>query len=243
MWYIGNQKMDKATEYLILQEAEWSHIIDNLKSMALNAQKVFLKPNINTLKTLAKKLKTRDLKDVEREAIRRIPGFKKDFSEAQEKTSKLKFANKSTSRGLALATALVSSTTGKSVNEVIKKGEMGVRNAKILPTPGLFQLLAFGLFVTFIISIFLTDGGVIMPAIKVALQAIGMLVVMLGQIIKAIIRIAQILAPNKAGAAADTADTLGSFWDATQTPSSIPGDIGIINPDAAMAWIIKALGF
>lgn len=189
MWCIGNQKMDKATEYLILQEAEWSHIVDNLKSIALNAQKVFLKPNINTLKTLAKKLKARDLKDVEREAVRRIPGFKKDFLEAQEKTPKLNFANKSTSRGLALATALVSSTTGRSVNEVIKKGEMGVRNAKILPTPGLFQLLAFGLFVTFIISIFLTDGGVIMPAIQAALKAIGMLVVMLGHLIKTLVEL------------------------------------------------------
>jgi hypothetical protein len=196
--------MDEVTEYLILQEAEWGKIINNLKSILPNAQKVFLKPSTNALKLVGKKLKGRRIKDIERDAIRRIPGFKKDFIEAQRKTPRLKFATAYTAKGIALATALVSSVTGKSVNDVIKKGEMGVRNAKILPGPSLIQLVTFGLFVTFIMSIFISDGAVIMPAIQTALYAIGLCVMIIGQVVQAILLIAKMLFnPGSQAAASD----------------------------------------
>ena len=179
--------MDKATEYLILQEAKWADIVNNLKTIIPSAQKVFLKPNLNTLKTISKRLKGRKLKDIEREAIRTIPGFKKDFAEAQGKASRLKFVDNYTSKGVALATALVSSSTGKDVSDVMKRGEMGVRSAKILPLPGLFQMLAFGLFVTFLLSIYVSGGESIGLAIQALLKIIGLLVMILGQIVKTLV--------------------------------------------------------
>ena len=178
--------MDKATEYLLLQEAEWQQVTNTLKSMIPTIQKAFLKPNPNTLKKIAKKLPRQRLKDIERDAIRRVPGFKKEYSEAKRKVVKLKFINKATARTAAMATALASAVTKKDVSGVIKQGEMGVRNAKILPIPGMFDLIALGLFITFIMAIFLTDGAVIIPAIKAGLAVIGMLVKILGEIIQLI---------------------------------------------------------
>jgi len=236
-----NYKMDQATEYLILQEAEWGRIVNNLKSIIPNAQKVFLKPSEKTLKLIGKKLKGKKLTDIEREAIRRVPGFKKDYNEAKKKVPRLKFVTSDTTRGVAIATALVSSVTGRSVNDVIKKGEMGVRNAKVLPSPGVVQIVMFGLFVTFIMSIFLTDGAVVMPAIQTALHVIGLLILIIGQIIKALLLIYKYLGGRSE---VDTPEEdIGSFWDAASQPSGIPGDVGIFNPDAAMAWVFKALGF
>ncbi len=196
--------MDQATEYLILQEANWNQIVSNLKSIIPNAQSVLLKPNPKRLKMIGKKLKGRSLKIVERDAIRRIPGFKKDFAEALKKVPRLKFAHAYTTRGIAMATALVSSVTGRDVSEVMKKGEMGVRSAKILPGAGLFQLLSFGVFVTFIMSIFVSDGAVVLPAIQVALQAIGLCVVIIGQVIQGILLIAKMFFnPTSQAAASD----------------------------------------
>ena len=196
--------MDQVTEYLILQEAEWGRIVNNLKSIIPNAQKVFLKPSKKTLKLIGKKLKGKRLKDIERDAIRRIPGFKKDFMEAHKKVPRLKFVTAYTSRGIALATALVSSVTGRDVNDVIKKGAMGVRNSKVLPGPGITQLVTFGLFVTFIISIFISDGAVILPAIQTALYAIGLAVMIIGQLVQAILLIGKMfLFPSAQAPASD----------------------------------------
>jgi len=236
--------MDQATEYLILQEAEWGRIVNNLKSIIPNAQSVFLKPNTNRLKLVGKKLKGKKLTDIEREAIRRVPGFKKDYNEAQKKVPRLKFVTAGTSRGVAIATALVSSVTGRSVTDVIKKGEMGVRNAKVLPGPSIVQLVMFGLFVTFIMSIFFFFFAIIMPAIQAALHVIGLLVLIIGQVIKALLLIFKYLGGKSGAGGADVpGEDIGSFWDAASQPSDIPGDVGIFNPESAMAWVFKSLGF
>jgi len=234
--------MDQATEYLLLQEAEWSRIVNNLKSIIPNAQKVFLKPNINALKRVGKKLGGKEFKFIERDAIRRIPGFKKDYAEAQRKVPRLKFASAATSKGIALTTAMVSSVTGRSVDEVMKKGEMGVRNSKILPIPSMFQLVTFGLFITFIMSIFLSDGAVILPTIQIVLHIIGMLILALGQIIKVLLKIAGMGdSPEWGGWGNEVGGE--SFKDALTSSSDIPGDVGLINPQAAMEWIWANLGF
>jgi hypothetical protein len=239
--------MDQATEYLLLQEAELSKALNNLRGMIPNVQKVFLKPNKNTLKALGNRLKGREFKFIERDAIRRIPGFKKDYLEAQRKTPRLNFATAATSKAIALCTALVSSTTGRSVDDVIKRGAAGIRNSKIMPGPSIVQLIMLGLFISFIISIFLTDGAIVMPTIQAALSAIGLLVLAIGQIIKALFKVAGWINKGDATATATgsaASEDPGSFWDATfNTPSGIEGDVGLINPEAMMDWIFKALGF
>jgi len=232
--------MDKATEYLILQEADWSQVVNNLKIMIPNVERALLKSNPATLKKIAQKLKSKDFRDIERDAIRRIPGFKKDYAEAQRKVTRIKFVNNYTSKAAAMATALVSSVTKRDVDYVIKKGEMGVRNAKVLPRPGIFDLVMLGLFITVIIAIFTGDGTVILSALKVVLQTLALLFKMLGKIIIVLLT----LLSKKGGAPTtpDVADTAGGFLDAASTPSGIPGDVGIINPDAIMDWVVKSLG-
>ena len=232
--------MDKATEYLLLQEAEWQQVTNTLKSSIPTVQKAFLKPNPVTLKKITKKLPQRKLKDVEREAIRTIPGFKKDYLEAQRKVLKLNFISQATAKTAALTTALVSSVTKNDVDSVIRKGEMGVKSAKILPSPSIYQLITLGLFISFIMAIFMSGGDIIMPMIKGVLHVIGLLVIAIGQIIKGLYLVADFLVdhfgPN---ASADP----GSFWDAATKPSGIPGDSGLINPDSIMKWVFSKLGF
>jgi len=232
--------MDKATEYLLLQEAEWQQIANTLKSMIPTIQKAFLKPNPNTLKKIAKKLPQRKLKDIEREAIRTVPGFKRDYFEAQRKVLKMNFITKYTAKTAALTTALVSSVTKNDVDSVIRKGEMGVRNAKIIPSPSIYQLLALGLFVTFIMAIFMSGGEVIIPMAKGVLHVIGLLVIAIGQIVKGLYLVAEFLIDHLGPNASPEP---GSFWDAATKPSDIPGDTGLINPDAIMKWLFSKIFF
>lgn len=181
--------MDQLTEYILIQESKWNEIVDNLKSIIVNAQSILLKPTVNRIGVIVKRGKGRSLKVIERDAIRRIPGFKKDYEEAKRKVTRLKFASDpNAARAAALATALASSTTKKSVDDVIKKGDMGVRNAKLLtlfPT-SITQLVVFGLFVTFIMSAFVTDGASILPTIKAAIVALNALAAILWQVLQVI---------------------------------------------------------
>ena len=180
-------KMDNLTEYVILQEAEWNKIVNNLKVMIPSVEKAFLKPSKATLKTISKKIKARELRFIEQDAIRQIPGFKKEYAEAQRKVSRLDFVTNYTAKAAALTTALVSSVTKKDVDAVIKKGQMGVRNAKILPIPGVMDFVALGIFTTVILAIFATDGAAIVPAIKLAWTTIVLIAETLGQILKILI--------------------------------------------------------
>ena len=145
--------MDNLTEIIILQEANWNKVSNTLKSMIPNIEKVLIKPNKETLKKLAKKLSPRDLRFIEQDAVRRIPGFKNDYLEAQRKVTKLKYVNHHNAKAAAMATALVSATTKKDVDGVIAHADMGVRNAKFLPIPSMTSMIMFSLFVMFCIAV------------------------------------------------------------------------------------------
>lgn len=176
--------MDKATNYLLIQEANLSNLINSMKVILPNVKSSLLKGNAKNMKMIAKKLPQKNAKSIERDAIRQIPGFKKDFLEAQRKVSRLKIFDKYTTRPAAVATALVSSTTKNSVDDVLKKGSMGVRNTKILPIPGMFTLIQLGLFATFIAALFLSDGAVLIPTTQLALKSLGMLFAFIGSVLK-----------------------------------------------------------
>ncbi len=179
--------MDKATNYLLIQEASLSKLINSMKVILPNVKSSLLKGNVNNMKKIAKKLPQKNAKSIERDAIRQIPGFKKDFLEAQKKIPRLKIFDNYTAKPAAIATALVSSTTKNSVDDVLKKGSMGVRNAKILPIPGIsgiFGLIQLGLFSAFVAALFMTDGAVLIPTLQLALKALGMLFALIGSILK-----------------------------------------------------------
>jgi len=181
--------MDKATDYLLIQEAKISQLTNSMKIILLNARSSLLKPNKNRIKMMINKLPSKDLKDIERDAIRQIPEFKKEYLEAQRKVSKLKF-HPYTTKPAALVTALVSSTTKSSVDDVLKTGHAGLRNSKLSSlVPGLafMPLIKVGLFITFVGAIYLTDGAIILPAIKIVLKAAALLLSMLSGVLKALL--------------------------------------------------------
>ena len=167
--------MDNLTEYVILQEAEWNKIVSNLRVMIPNIEKALLKPKLETLKKITKKMKSREFRFIEQDAIRKIPGFKKEYAEAQRKVSRLKFVTKYTSKAAAFVTALAASVTKKDVDYVMKKGAMGVRNAKILPLPGMMDFIALGIFTT------------VIPALKLAWTTIVLISETLVEILKILI--------------------------------------------------------
>jgi len=181
--------MDKSTEYLLIQEAKISQLVNSMKIILLNVKGSLLKPDKNRIKMIIKKLPSKDSKDIEKDAIQQIPGFKKEYLEAQRKVSKLKF-HTYTAKPAALVTALVSSTTNNSVDDVLKTGHMSLRNAKlssIIPGAGFLPLIQFGLFITFIGALFLTDGAIIMPTIKLVIKAASLLLSMLSGVLKALL--------------------------------------------------------
>jgi len=178
--------MDKATEHLLIQEARISKLLSSTKIILTNVKGSLLKPDKNRIKALIKKLPSKDPKVMEREAMTQIPGFKKDYLEAQRKVKKLKF-HPYMEKPAAFSTALVSSTTHHTVDDVIKTGNKSLRNAKVsslIPGSSLFPLIQFGLFTAFIAAVFISGGSVIMPTITLAIRSIILLLNILGGVLK-----------------------------------------------------------
>lgn len=175
--------MDKVTKYLLIHESTVDKLTNSLKVILPNVQASLLKVNINMMKKIASRLPHKNIKDVEKDAIRQIPGFKNNLAEAKIKLTRTKIFDNYTQKPAAIVVALVSSTTKNSVEDVIKKGEIGVRNSKLLPIPGYFTLIKLGLFATFIAGMFLSDGAILMPTVQLALKAMGLLFATLSSIL------------------------------------------------------------
>lgn len=178
--------MDKATGYLIIKEAKTQKIISSLKLILPNIRSALLKGNVDAMKKIATRLPRKKIKDIERQSIRQIPGFKEKYKEAQMKISRVKSFDSYTAKPAAISVALAAATTNNSVDDIIKKGEMETRNAKILPIPGYFSLIKLGLFVSFIASVYITDGAIIMPTINLAIKSIVSILELLSSIIEGI---------------------------------------------------------
>jgi len=162
--------MDKLTEY-ILQENKLNNALKSMKVILPNIKKSLLKGDSKRLGKIADKLPKKDIKSIEREAIRRIPTFKKDFSEAQRKVRRVKEFNKDTAKPAAIAVALVSSSTKYSVDDVLKEGKMRTRNLKSGASSyfTFFYLCSFGV----IIGTLYTSGAEGLAAlIKTAVTSI-----------------------------------------------------------------------
>jgi len=178
--------MDKATEYLLLQEAKFEQLRSSMKVILPNLKGVFLKPNKGRIKTILNRLPNKDVKTIERDAVRQIPGFKKDYLVAQRKVSKLKL-HPNMNKPAAVATALVSSTTSKSVDDVLNKGQAALRNAKLtslIPGSSLFPLIQFGLLVIAMCYI-LVGLDLAIPVLKLVAKALVFLLSMVGSILGA----------------------------------------------------------
>ncbi len=190
--------MDKATDYLLIQEAKVSQLVNSMKIILLNVKGSLLKPDKHRIKMIIKKLPSKDLKFVERDATRQIPGFKKEYLEAKRKVSILKF-HAHTAKPAAFVTALISSTTNSSVDDVLEKGHKSLRNYKIssmVPGVAFLPLIQLGLFITFVAATFLTDGAIVLPTIKLVVKAAALLLNMLGGVLQAVLVLLYAVTPN-----------------------------------------------
>ena len=221
--------MDKATAYLLIQEGKIEQLQSSLKVILPNIQSVLMKPDNNRIKAILKRLPQKNLRDVEKDAIRQIPGFKKDYLTAQRKVKKLKL-HPYMNKPAAAATALVSSTTRNSVDDVLNNGNMSLRKIKItsfIPGAQFLPLIQFGLFVVFIGAMFITGGEALIPTLKLIGKAALLLLNMLSGVLKTLLEIG-----SEQGAAA------ASSWFPTLSGSSL-GDMPIDQFIRSAADLIK----
>lgn len=172
--------MDNVTEYLLIQESKINSLIQSMKILLPNVQSAVMKGNASVMKKIAKRLPQKDMKNIKLDAIKQIPGFKENYVIAQKKIVKVKELNSQLAKPAAIAVALVSSTTKNSIDDVIKKGQMGLRNSKFnlsrLTIAGnIFPIIKLTLFITFIIAMYMTDGAVLIPTISLILKTFALL--------------------------------------------------------------------
>jgi len=181
--------MDETTKYLLIKEAKIDQLTNSMKLILLNIRDSLIKLNKNRIKMIVKRLPSKDIRNIEKEAISQIPGFKEDYMEAKIKVAKLKL-HPYVTKPAAAATALVSSTTKYSVDEIVKTGDMSLRNSKIsslVPGSSLLPLIQFGLFATFVGALFLTDGAIVIPTMKLVIKASVLLLSMLKGVLNALL--------------------------------------------------------
>jgi len=173
--------MDNATNYLLIQESKISNLIKSMKIILPNIQSAILKNNTNVMKKIAKKLPQKDMNSVERDAVRKIPGFKEDYLVAKKRLMRIKEIDNRLNKPAAIGVALISATTKGSVDDVIKKGTTDLRNSKFLSlnrlsiTGNVFPIAKLVLFFTFILAIYLTDGQILIPTVTLILTSLSLL--------------------------------------------------------------------
>ena len=208
--------MDKATDYLLIQENSIAKLNNSIKLILPNVQSSLLKMNTKAMKVIASRLPKKSIKNIERDAIRQIPGFKKDFFEAKTKLSRSKIFDGYTQRPAAIAVALVSSTTKHSVSDVIKTGEQKLGKIRIPVVSEYLTLIKLGLFASFILAIFVSDGAVIIPTIQLVLRSVALLFSLISSVL------------SGTALSMDSGETIGdkmsNWWDKqwTRPPVDIP---------------------
>jgi methyltransferase-like protein len=163
--------VDPVTEQ-ILMEAE---VIDAINKIVSAIQGALKSRNPETLKKIAKNLpRKKSFPEIEKEAMRKLPGFKENYIKAQREMIKNKEA-KGIERPAALVTAVAATITKHDTKFIADKLSDAARDSKKLFFPGDVLIVKLILFSLFVLAVFATEGAVIGSLFRGLVSAIALI--------------------------------------------------------------------
>jgi hypothetical protein len=172
--------MDPITEQILLE----AKIIDSIRKIAPIAKNAVIKGNVNTMKRIAKSLPSKDFKTVEKEAMKKLPGFKEKYKNMQRMMIRNPDA-KGIEQPAALIGAVAAVLTDNVTPELIvmKLSEAAKNAQKLIFFPGDIKLLKLILFLLAILAVYATRGAVVLPAVQYLFTGMSFLASLLAKML------------------------------------------------------------
>ena len=179
--------IDPITEQILLED----RALKSLRMFMTNMKTAISRKDIRKVARLSNMLPEISLKSLKKWAIR-LPNFRKNYDKAKRAVRSSKIFDKQVEEPASVVVAVIASSTNKTCAEVLKRGVVGMPQAKVLSMilpPGsqfVVPLLKLNFFVLAAMSVYITGGDIIMPAVVSVFQAIGYLLGLAGKGFKAI---------------------------------------------------------
>jgi hypothetical protein len=172
--------MDPITEQILLE----AKIIDSIKKIAPTVQNAIMKGNVSVIRSIADKLPQKDLGYVEKEAIKKLPGFREKYKEFQRMMIRNPYA-KNIENPAALVGAIAASLSDHITPDIVnmKLSEAAKNAQKLIFFPGDTKLLKLILFIVAILLIYVTKGAIILPALQYLFTGMSLLMALLGKLL------------------------------------------------------------
>ena len=171
--------IDPITEQILLE----AKIIDIAKKIVPIAKNALMKRNIGAMKKVAKILPKKGFSEVEREAIKKIPGFRQKYKDMQRVMIKNRDAA-GIEEPAALIGAVAATISDSITPEIIsmKLSEAAKNAQKLIFFPGDTVLVKLLLFLIAILLIYVTSGAIILPALQYLFVGLSFLLALLGKL-------------------------------------------------------------
>ncbi len=173
--------MDLITEQILLE----AKIIDAVKKIAPTAQNAVMKGNINVMKRIAKSLPKKDFSQVEKEATRKLPGFRQKYKDMQRIMIKNVDA-----KGIEIPAAIVGAVGATIIGDInpdlisLKLSEATKNAQKRTLFPGSAKIVTLILFLIAILLITVTRGEIFTSALTYLFAGVSLLMALLGKLLE-----------------------------------------------------------
>lgn len=171
--------IDPITEQILME----ARIIDTAKKIVPIAKNALMKRNTSAMRKVAKILPKKNFSEVEKEAIKKIPGFRQKYKDMQRIMIKNRDAA-GIEQPAALIGAVAATISDNVTPEIIsmKLSEAAKNAQKLIFFPGDTALVKLLLFLIAILLIYVTSGAIILPALQYLFVGLSYLLALLGKL-------------------------------------------------------------
>lgn len=181
--------MDPITEQILLE----AKIIDSIRKIAPTATNAVMKGNANIMKKIAKSLPSKDFKTVEKEAMKKLPGFREKYKNMQRAMARNRYAKGIENPAALIGAVAITLSSNVTPEMIAMKLSDATKNAqKLIFFPGDTKILKLILFLLMILAIYVTKGAVILPAIQYLFTGMSLLMSLLSNLLTGAAKIIEV---------------------------------------------------
>lgn len=159
-------------------------IADAIKKITSQSRMAVMKKDTKMMSKIADSVpQKKNIKQIEKEASM-IPGFRKKYAEAIKITNRDRQFDQIIKKPAALAIGLVSTMSNEEPSKVAGSISEATKNAQKFVYIPSFAMIKLILFVVIILSIYVTKGAIILPALSILLKGGALVLALLGKIMK-----------------------------------------------------------
>ena len=172
--------MDPITEEILME----AKIIDAIKKIVPTAKNAVMKGDAKTMERISKSLPKKDVRTIEKEALKKLPGFREKYKNMQRMMIRNPNAKGIENPAALIGAVAISMSDNVTPDMIVMKLSDAAKNAqKMVFFPGDVAILKLILLIIGVLLIYVTSGAVILPAVQYLFTGMSMLLGLLGKLL------------------------------------------------------------